>query len=339
MRGHGGFEGNAQTLRIVSRLEKKVQSPEGQSFGLNLTLRTLAAILKYDKQIPLSPSPEAKLVKGYYQSEADLVKRLKAKVSGSEGSKIKDWKTLECSIMDLADDIAYSTFDLEDALKVGFLTPLGILSSSDKLLGVIAEKVANTLKSELSQPIIPATITAVFAEIFSGIVELRPDVDISESGLLELAVEGYRSSCNMTGGALRTALSSQLVKDAISAVEVDDNKRFPMLSKVRLGKKARLRVEVLKQYVYYATIYSSRVKLSEFRGYEVVKSIFEALAGENGFLLMPDDVREQYEAAKGRPNERMRVVCDFVASMTDRYAIEFYGRVHADSAQSMFKPI
>ena len=339
MRGHGGFEGNAQTLRIVSRLEKKVQSPEGQYFGLNLTFRTLAAILKYDKQIPLSPRPEAKLVKGYYQSEADLVKRLKAKVSGSKGSNIEDWKTLECSIMDLADDIAYSTFDLEDALKAGFLTPLGILSSSDKLLGVIAEKVANTLKSELSQPIIPATITAVFAEIFSGIVELRPDVDTSESGLLELAVEGYRSSCNMTGGALRTALSSQLVKDAISAVEVDDNKSFPMLSKVRLGKKARLKVEVLKQYVYYATIYSSRVKLSEFRGYEVVKSIFEALAGENGFLLMPDDVREQYEAAKGRPNERMRVVCDFVAGMTDRYAIEFYGRLHTDSAQSMFKPI
>ena len=143
----------------------------------------------------------------------------------------------------------------------------------------------------------------------------------------------------MRGGALRTALSSQLVKDAISAVEVDDNKSFPMLSKVRLGKKARLKVEVLKQYVYYATIYSSRMKLSEFRGYEVVKSIFEALAGENGFLLMPDDVREQYEAAKGRPNERMRVVCDFVAGMTDRYAIEFYGRLHTDSAQSMFKPI
>jgi dGTPase len=338
MRGHGGFEGNAQTLRIVSRLEKKVQSPEGQYFGLNLTLRTLAAILKYDKEIPLS-HPEAKLVKGYYQSEADLVKRLKAKVSGSKGSKMKEWKTLECSIMDLADDIAYSTFDLEDALKAGFLTPLGILSSPDDLLGVIAEKVANTLKYELSQPITPATITAVFAEIFSGIVELKPNVDTSESGLLELAVEGYRSSCNMTGGALRTALSSQLVKDAISAVEVDDNKSFPMLSKVRLGKKARLKVEVLKQYVYYATIYSSRVKLSEFRGYEVVKSIFEALAGENGFLLMPDDVREQYGAAKGRPNERMRVVCDFVAGMTDRYAIEFYGRLHTDSAQSMFKPI
>jgi len=53
----------------------------------------------------------------------------------------------------------------------------------------------------------------------------------------------------------------------------------------------------------------------------------------------PDDVREQYEAAKGRANERMRVVCDFVAGMTDRYAIEFYGRLHSDSAQSMFKPI
>jgi dGTPase len=81
------------------------------------------------------------------------------------------------------------------------------------------------------------------------------------------------------------------------------------------------------------------VKLSEFRGYEVVKSIFEALSGKKGFLLMPDDVQEQYEATNGRPNEQMRVVCDFVAGMTDRYAIEFYGRLHTDSAQSIFKPI
>jgi dGTPase len=119
MKTNGGFEGNAQTLRIVSRLEKRVQSLEGQLFGLNLTFRTLAAILKYDKKIPLRRAAKAGFVKGYYASDVGLVKQIKTKVSGSEGSKKKDWKTLECSIMDVADDIAYSTFDLEDALKAG----------------------------------------------------------------------------------------------------------------------------------------------------------------------------------------------------------------------------
>lgn len=333
MRKHGGFEGNAQSFRIVSRLEKKVQN-ESQRFGLNLTFRTLAAILKYDRPIPLSRRLNGKFVKGYYQSEATLIKQIKQTVTGPDGSETKNWKTLECSIMDLADDIAYSTFDLEDSLKAGFLTPLGILSSSDRLLRIVAEKVGE----EVSEEVTPATITAVFAQIFSGLIESRDEVDTSDGGLLEIAVEGYRSSCNMMGSQARTALSSQLVKNAIAAVKVDLNEEFPMLSKVRLEAEARLRVEVLKRYVYYATIYSSRVKLPEFRGYEVVTGIFKALAGDKGFLLMPDDFREQYESTDDL-NEQMRMICDFVAGMTDRYAIEFYGRLHSDTSQSMFKPI
>jgi dGTPase len=47
----------------------------------------------------------------------------------------------------------------------------------------------------------------------------------------------------------------------------------------------------------------------------------------------------QHEALDGDLDGQMRSVCDFVAGMTDRYAMEFYGRLHSDSAQSMFKPI
>jgi dGTPase len=86
-------------------------------------------------------------------------------------------------------------------------------------------------------------------------------------------------------------------------------------------------------------VYSARVKLPEFRGYEVVRSIFNALAGDKGFLLMPPDVREMVLAQQKNKAKKMRIVCDFVAGMTDRYAVEFYGRLHSDGAQSMFKPI
>jgi dGTPase len=53
-------------------------------------------------------------VKGYYDVERDLVREIKAKVAPSHNGP---FKTIECSIMDLADDIAYSTYDLEDAFK------------------------------------------------------------------------------------------------------------------------------------------------------------------------------------------------------------------------------
>ena len=129
------------------------------------------------------------------------------------------------------------------------------------------------------------------------------------------------------------------MKNAVDSCEITINREHPALSKISLSQEAQERVEILKQYTFIATIYSSRVKVPEFRGYEVVKGIFEALSGKRGDLLMPDDVRAQHDAVQRDYDKQMRVVCDFVAGMTDRYAMEFYGRLHSDSAQSMFKPL
>lgn len=125
MKSFGGFEGNAQTLRILSRVEKKVFGKEpdpedicgitvkGQDLrlGLNLTYRSLAAVLKYDRKIPMNRKPKQGLVKGYYSSEESLVKAIKKNV-GTPSAEKAAFKTLECQIMDIADDIAYSTYDL-----------------------------------------------------------------------------------------------------------------------------------------------------------------------------------------------------------------------------------
>ena len=122
--GLGGFEGNAQTLRILSRIEKKrtkglpaVEFIDGQDMraGLNLTYRTLASILKYDKKIPVREKG-ARVEKGYYEEEAALVREIKEHLTGIKGYT-EPIKTIECQIMDIADDIAYSTYDLEDAMK------------------------------------------------------------------------------------------------------------------------------------------------------------------------------------------------------------------------------
>lgn len=342
MRGHGGFEGNAQSLRIVTRLEKKMQGADGGRHGLNLTARALAAILKYDRPIPSERLPDAKLVKGYYATEADLVRSLKMAVSGPDGSEKAEWRTIECSIMDLADDIAYSTFDLEDALKAGFLTPIGILSSKDGLLSVVAEAVRKGLGeaflAEAGKEINEGVVIAVFTDVFDDLV--KAEAGTPSGHALEDLVRWYKASDKIvTSGYIRTKLSSQLVKQAIASVELKVDHEYPMLSRAALTNKARLVVEVIKQYVYHATIYSSRVKVPEFRGYEVVEGIFEALSGHRGNLLMPDDVRDEYDAAAADRGARMRIVCDFVAGMTDRYAIEFYGRLHSDTSQSIFKPI
>jgi dGTPase len=334
MRTHGGFEGNAQTLRIITRLEKKARLDDGKPLGLHLTYRTLASILKYDRKIPRSRKAGAKLAKGYYLTEAELVRKVKTAVIGAEQQtqSTGEFKTIECSIMDIADDIAYSTFDLEDSLKAGFLTPAGILSSRQALL----ERVASEVSSGIKKSVTAQDVLNVFIDIFD---EQHDPSHSDDPGLVGFISKFVAYQNIAESGYFRTKLSSELVNKAINSIEFQFNKNIPALSSVKLSPDAALRVEVLKKYTYIATIYSSRVKLPEFRGYEVVSGIFSALAGEKGNLLMPEDVREQYEACEGDLDTQMRVVCDFVAGMTDRYAMEFYGRLHSDSAQSMFKPV
>lgn len=334
---YGGFEGNAQTLRILSKIEKKVlaEAADGNDgrVGLNLTYRTLAGSLKYDNPIPLvrlHDETSNKPTKGYYETEADLVRSIKSAVLGGASPERTKFKTIECSIMDIADDIAYSTYDLEDCLKAGFLNPAGILSSTPDLL----ERVALEVAKNLERPFAAVEVAQTFANIFS---ELIADASVKR-GIVDL-ISGYRASRNIAeSGYMRTALSSELVNEFIGSVKLHYHSGYPMLSKVELMEPARTKVEVLKTYTFEATIYSARVKLAEYRGFDVVSKIFEALAGKKGDVLMPDDVREIYNGASDN-TARHRVICDFVAGMTDRYALEFYARLHSDSAQSMFKPI
>ncbi|MBN1902514.1 dNTP triphosphohydrolase, partial [Candidatus Sumerlaeota bacterium] len=153
MKEFGGFESNAQNLRILCRLEKKekntdypsgIESGEDKRLGLNLTYRSLASILKYDKQIPYKGNKRKKPKKGYYNSDSYLVKRIKKGISGND--TIQNFKTIECQIMEIADDIAYSTYDLEDAFKTKFLSPMEILAEEDIILDKVARSVCENIE-------------------------------------------------------------------------------------------------------------------------------------------------------------------------------------------------
>lgn len=162
MRDAGGFEGNAQTLRILARLEKKELHPEASDeeshrqdprVGLNLTFRTLASVLKYDKCIPVRRNGETGVVKGYYASEQSLVEKIKKKVVDSGTAHLEHpFKTIECQVVDIADDIAYSTYDLEDALKGRFVSPMSMISAVNSQAIMDAIKQKTGLQAESYRP-------------------------------------------------------------------------------------------------------------------------------------------------------------------------------------------
>jgi len=117
----GGFEGNAQTLRILTRLEPKTHRPDGRSAGLNLTRAALDASAKYpwaweDAPAPLGAhadgSPRQIRKFGVYADDLEVFGWLRA---GAPSGRT----CLEAQAMDLADDIAYSVHDVEDAVAAG----------------------------------------------------------------------------------------------------------------------------------------------------------------------------------------------------------------------------
>jgi len=119
--GCGGFEGNAQTLRILTRLEAKTFGPDGRSAGLNLTRATLDACTKYpwplaDASVPAGVhadgSPRVVRKFGVYDDDGPVFAWLR---SGAPERR----QCFEAQVMDLADDIAYSVHDVEDGIVAG----------------------------------------------------------------------------------------------------------------------------------------------------------------------------------------------------------------------------
>lgn len=354
MRNFGGFEGNAQTLRILTKVEKRVKSDDvdnGAEFrlGLNLTYRSLASILKYDNVIPQTKSErdskhKNKPIKGYYKTEEKIVNSIKKSVLGTKKVSNSKFKTVECQIMDIADDIAYSTYDLEDGLKAGFYNPVDILFSDNDLFKRIAKKISHTMNKKYSATEVKDVLLGIFKEIFAtkfegSISDLKKiEGDILTDLAIQLSQIYHNASKQLANdGYLRADFTSKLVGEFIRGIQFEYDTQNPSLSKVFLDSGIRLKVEVLKTYTYESQILSPRLKVAEFRGKEIVREIFKVISEDEGWRLMPYDYQRLFHYFSST-NEKMRVICDFISGMTDRYAIEFYGRLKSESPETIFKP-
>jgi dGTPase len=297
-------------------------------------------VLKYDSPIPAARDENDKVTKGYYLEDQPIVTDIKSNIAPSWFGKEK-FKTVECSIMDIADDIAYSTYDLEDSFKAGFLNPSKILSSDPDLLHRVARKV----RAEINLFDFSATdVLGVFLDLFEDHFvrpeDLSPQTRDSKAEVIFSSLEVASQLDNIAAnGHLRTQFTSDLVGKFISGVSIEQNYEFPQLSKAIVDKNTLIKIETLKNYSFEATIRSSRVKISEYRGKDIVAGIFKALSAERGHLLLPEDVMELFRASEGSDQRQKRIICDFIAGMTDRYAVEFYGRLYSDGGQTMFKPL
>ena len=289
----GGFEGNAQSLRLLIRLEAKTILPDGKSIGLNLTRASLDAATKY----PWGRVKDAKKF-GVYEDDLEIFNWYR---TGIESGKT----SMEAQIMDWSDDVAYSVHDLEDSLVSGQI----------KL-----DQLSNDL---------PKLFTVAKQMYLADITEA--EMQIALSSLQKLSCwPRYYDGTHRSLARLKD-LASQLIGRFAQAAEVATQEKYGDGDLTRYSanlvvpRAQRVEVALLKSMAghYVINADDSQIRYAEQQKLltELVDAILEsAPATLEGFFL------QDWQQAQ-TDQQRLRVVIDQVASLTDPGAVALHTRL------------
>ena len=300
----GGFEGNAQTLRLLTRLEPKVIAPDGRAVGLNLTRASLDASVKYPwrhGQGPVSRASGRPTHKfGVYEDDLPVFTWLREQAPDGR-------KCVEAQVMDLADDISYSVHDVEDAV-VGGRLDLAVLSRPDERSRVV--EAVHTWYGD--------TVGAEgLEEAMDRLVAAR---------LWTPGFDGSRAALAMLKDA-----TSQLIGRFAKAAQVATRERYGPGPLTRYGADLIVPVTtsaeilVLKGLAVAYVMAPRELEPLYQRQREVLADLVHVLADRAPLALEPPFAADWSQA--GDDGARLRVVIDQVASLTDVSASEWHARL------------
>ncbi|MGB2079522.1 MAG: anti-phage deoxyguanosine triphosphatase, partial [Vibrio sp.] len=331
LRDHGGFEGNAQTFRILTHLE-----PYTLNDGMNLTRRSLLGLLKYPAYLSqltrntghkISSNKQLKArdwlpAKGIYDIDQDKFDWVLKGFRAADREKLSQsfltpdpkqscnrhlktaYKSLDCSIMELADDIAYGVHDLEDAIVMGLVNQVDwqqqalprLIDSEDTWLAQNIEKISDKLFSNQHHERKDAIGGIVNALLTS--IRIYPTKAITEL-----------SQPNMQAG-------QQLSLDT----NIANTFEHPLLAyQAELTPAMSAVLDVFKTFVWRYVIQRHDVQLLEYKGQQVILDLFEAFESDP-MRLLPKPIGEKWQDEQTKHGQGMRVIADYISAMTDSHA-------------------
>lgn len=316
-----GFDGNAQSFRLAV----KVLSHHGEGRGLQLTVATLDASLKY----PWSRSDPGRLDSRKWSVGATEVDEL-ADIRSEAPAALRRVCTLEAGVMDWADDVAYSVHDLEDWYRAGYM-PLARLATDRAEQDRIASIIAARMRSDEEADDVRAGLAA----------RIREEVLTAADGPFEEFRAQHRDGhpiFDATSGAARRAvrrLRGNVFDDATSRWTVTRRAEAPPGTLRRyafafeLDEPVRFKVDVLKELLRCYVIADARLATQQSGHTAVMRRLFrvhERAARKGDLRLFPADRRSQLESGMP-PLGRLRSVVDHIASLTDVEALRLHERL------------
>ncbi|PHR84969.1 MAG: dGTPase [Colwellia sp.] len=327
MRDHGGFEGNGQTFRIVARLE-----PFSEHHGMNLSRRTLLGLMKYPQVLEQLNKPirnstidnfrqlkasEWHPPKGLYSDDSEIIDWLLSSLSATDrklfqqietienGHNKTKFKSLDCSIMELADDIAYGIHDLEDAIVTG------IVNQHDFEAHVI-----NKLKL-LDDQWLEQYAKTLTAKLFS---------------------EQHHLQKEAIGGLVNYLITAIELTD-LNALNDDVNFEENLLRyNATLPQITMQALQIFKDFVFNFVIKQTSIQRLEYRGQQIVMELFEALSSDP-LRLLPSNSAKRWQHAVDNDENAHRVIADYVAGMTDEYASRLHQTLFVARAAGSYQLI
>ncbi len=275
MKPYGGFDHNAQSLRIVTRLERRYAEFD----GLNLTWEALEGLVKHNG--PLIDRDGHAL--GHYR-DTGLPEAI-IEYAQAHDLELSSFASAEAQVAALSDDIAYNAHDIDDGLRAGLfdVIDLGDVPLAGECLAAVLKSYPTLETPRLVHETVRRVISAMIADL------------LEESGksILRLAPK--------SAGEVR-GLGEPLI--AFSAQMVERNRTLQSFLSQRMYRHARV-LEIMT------------------RAQRVIRDLFTAYLEDP--QLLPADWRE--DIIRDDRSRYARQVCDFIAGMTDRYALDQHKRL------------
>jgi dGTPase len=304
------FEGNAHNFRLIMFLEKRENVD-----GLNLSDAVLLGINKY-------PFPGTELKKGLYQHEWQYISEIRNSWGIPYGKK-----TLEAQLMDLCDDIAYSSHDLEDGIKAGKIEVHEHFLFDPYIIRLIVEK-----------------ITTLEDSFWDGMEKEQIQPKVEE--VLSLFLQVWKEKmplCENDYSRTRREVKAYWVSYFVSNLGViaDGNWKKVTFVKDNAENEDMLRtVSVLKSFAWVTMIKDLRVQRLQKRSEWIIKRLWDAfLDPEVSKSIIPSDWLQRYEKdqLKAQPMWTWEhMVIDYIAGMTDAFAEKIYNELYGLKVGSIY---